>query len=287
MSSQMAANFWLSSHCTEWLKNAKDEDNNPEVRQRKEKNREIMLSDEEIKKLRIHMSTFISQLGRNLHVKVRQRVISTATVYLARFYYHNSYKDFHPHLIAATALYLASKVEESPVSHIVSALKELHQTKWPKEESYDIRDIVDAEYFLMEELRFNLIVFHPYRQTELYMKDAKLESCVHTAWQIINDSYRLDLCLYYPPHIIAIAVVQMAGAYHNYDTTEWLKTLKFRDGHEKAIPEVQEKLLELYEDYSHLEHDEIMHILDKVPRHPPLGKGASPVMSPPPVSTPG
>ena len=29
--------------------------------------------------------------------------------------------------------------------HIVSALKELHQTKWPKEESYDIRDIVDGE----------------------------------------------------------------------------------------------------------------------------------------------
>jgi hypothetical protein len=56
-----------------------------------------------------------SDLGKHQHVKARQRVIATATVYLARFFYNNSYKDFHPHLIAATALYLASKVEESPV----------------------------------------------------------------------------------------------------------------------------------------------------------------------------
>ena len=33
-----------------------------------------------------------------------------------RFYYYNSYKDFHPYLIGATALYLASKVEEHPVT---------------------------------------------------------------------------------------------------------------------------------------------------------------------------
>lgn len=56
-----------------------------------------------------------ADLGKHTAVRARQRVIATATVYLARFFYNNSYKDFHPHLIAATALYLASKVEESPV----------------------------------------------------------------------------------------------------------------------------------------------------------------------------
>ena len=41
---------------------------------------------------------------------------------LCRFYYYNSYKDFHPHLIGATALYLASKVEEHPVTPKAIAL---------------------------------------------------------------------------------------------------------------------------------------------------------------------
>ena len=34
-------------------------------------------------------------------------------------------------------------------------------------------DIVEAEYFLMEELKFNLLVFHAYRPMERLIKDAK------------------------------------------------------------------------------------------------------------------
>ena len=51
-------------------------------------------------------------MGRNERVRCRQRIISTAVVYLARFFYNNSFRDFHPHLIAATALLLAAKVCE-------------------------------------------------------------------------------------------------------------------------------------------------------------------------------
>lgn len=37
---------------------------------------------------------------------------------------------------------------------------------------YGVNDIVDGEYFLMEELKFNLIVFHPYRPLQLYLAGA-------------------------------------------------------------------------------------------------------------------
>lgn len=160
----------------EWLRNI-NEDMNSELQcEKRNRNRQI-LTDEEVKKVRVHLGMFISreslstaapvprlpenmpctpaeapaaslrphqpsrkecrktyqanhvtivslptllsppslELGKHLQVRCRQRVIATATVYLARFYYNNSYKDFHPHLIAATAVYLASKVEESPV----------------------------------------------------------------------------------------------------------------------------------------------------------------------------
>jgi len=34
-----------------------------------------------------------------------------------------------------------------------------------------------------------------------------------TCWHLINDSYRIDLCLHHPPHIIAIAVILIAGCF--------------------------------------------------------------------------
>lgn len=55
-------------------------------------------------------ATVIQVLGE--HLKVRQQVIATATVYFKRFYARNSLKNIDPLLLAPTCLFLASKVEE-------------------------------------------------------------------------------------------------------------------------------------------------------------------------------
>jgi len=49
-------------------------------------------------------------LGEQL--KLRQQVIATAIVYFKRFYSRNSMKCVDPLLLAPTAVFLASKVEE-------------------------------------------------------------------------------------------------------------------------------------------------------------------------------
>jgi cyclin C len=49
-------------------------------------------------------------LGEQL--KLRQQVIATAIVYFKRFYSRNSLKCVDPLLLAPTAIFLASKVEE-------------------------------------------------------------------------------------------------------------------------------------------------------------------------------
>lgn len=49
-------------------------------------------------------------LGEQL--KLRQQVIATAIVYFKRFYARNSFKCVDPLLLAPTAIFLASKVEE-------------------------------------------------------------------------------------------------------------------------------------------------------------------------------
>ena len=56
------------------------------------------------------LSPVIQVLGEQL--KLRQQVIATATVYLKRFYSHNSLRCVDPLLLAPTCVFLASKVEE-------------------------------------------------------------------------------------------------------------------------------------------------------------------------------
>jgi len=101
----MAANFWLSTHCNYWLLPQKEVDNS----NRKDIDLNFLKSDD-IKRLRVYYMEIIQTLGKLL--KLRQRVIATAMVYFKRFYVRNSFYEFDPHLIAPSALYLASKVEE-------------------------------------------------------------------------------------------------------------------------------------------------------------------------------
>jgi cyclin C len=55
----------------------------------------------------------IQALGE--HLKLRQQVIATATVYFKRFYARYSLKSIEPVLMAPTCVFLASKVEECGV----------------------------------------------------------------------------------------------------------------------------------------------------------------------------
>uniref|UniRef100_A0A6U5C647 Cyclin-like domain-containing protein n=1 Tax=Hemiselmis andersenii TaxID=464988 RepID=A0A6U5C647_HEMAN len=272
----MAANFWMSSHCQEWLRCKADDAKTP-LQQEKTRRNRLILSESEETKLRVHLAMFISNLGKHNQVRCRQRVIATATVYLARFFYNNSYKDFHPHLIAATAVYLASKVEEWPVqpNKIEKALRDLSRSAG----KYGVNDIVDGEYFLMEELKFNLIVFHPYRPLQQYLADSNLQDVASTAWYLINDSYRLDLCLEYPPHIVAIAAIRVAGTYANQRATvdSWFnERLTFNAEHRSHVNQVVEQLISMYEEYSHLEPEEIQQLLNKIPNPPPVGSNMEP-----------
>lgn len=103
--------------------------------------------------------------------------------------------------------------------------------------AYTKEDILMCEFYALDYLSFDLIVFHPYRPltqylSELGLSDACLQpalyvslpsSAAHTIdewtmiddeWYghraIVNDSYRTDLCLVYPPYMIAITAIYMA-----------------------------------------------------------------------------
>ena len=55
-------------------------------------------------------------------------------------------------------------------------------------------------------------MYHPYRSLYQYWTDICPEdsSLLQVSWRIVNDSYRTDVCLLYPPSLIALACLQMA-----------------------------------------------------------------------------
>jgi len=106
------------------------------------------------------------------------------------------------------------------------------------------------EFYLVDDLECDLVVFHPYRTLLSLCKkeangdtssnseegeaedpgigiedghrywgtgDGQLEltpAALQTAWSIVNDTYRSHLCLLYPPHLIAIAAIYLTFILH-------------------------------------------------------------------------
>lgn len=79
---------------------------------------------------------------------------------------------------------------------------------------------------MISALDFDLIIFHPYRPMVQYCADANLTDLLATAWPILNDSFRSDACLLYPPYLIAIACIFMAGTLQDRDMRDWIASLK-------------------------------------------------------------
>ncbi|KAF9105041.1 RNA polymerase II holoenzyme cyclin-like subunit [Mortierella sp. GBA35] len=143
-------------------------------------------------KIKMWYYNIIGKIGKRL--QFRQQVVATAIVYFKRFYTKNSIRSTDPSLVAATCIYLACKIEECPqhIKHIIQEMK--HALVNLGGFDYDTSKVAEFEFYLLEELEFYLIVYHPYRDLTLIAKDLKLEeSNLQTAWFVLNDSYRTDI----------------------------------------------------------------------------------------------
>ncbi|KAJ3206655.1 hypothetical protein HK099_000479, partial [Clydaea vesicula] len=116
-----------------------------------------------------------------------------------------------PNLVVATCLYLATKIEESP-HHIKSVVSEMKSAlKHSGGFCFEAQDIAEFEYYLLEDLNFNTILFHPYRSLLKFTKSLQLEEKItEEAWAITNDTYNSDLLLNFAPHLIALASLKIA-----------------------------------------------------------------------------
>ncbi|RKK78835.1 RNA polymerase II holoenzyme cyclin-like subunit [Fusarium oxysporum] len=203
----MSANYWQSTQCRFWsftkeqlatMRQKLEEDNAELVR---------MFPLPQQRHLYIYFNQQLIRLAKRL--TIRQQSMATAQVYMKRFYSKVEIRRTNPYLVIATAIYLACKIEESP-QHIRLIVTEARQM-WGDLVAIDTSKLGECEFFMISEMRSQLIVFQPYRTiTTLRSELSLVDDEVQLARSVINDHFMTDLPLLYPPHIIAMVAILLA-----------------------------------------------------------------------------
>uniref|UniRef100_A0A673H1M6 Cyclin-C n=1 Tax=Sinocyclocheilus rhinocerous TaxID=307959 RepID=A0A673H1M6_9TELE len=257
----MAGNFWQSSHYLQWVLDKQD--------LMKERQKDLkFLTEEEYWKLQIFFANVIQALGE--HLKLRQQVIATATVYFKRFYARYSLKSIDPVLMAPTCVFLASKVEEFGVvsnTRLISAATSVLKTRFsyafPKEFPFRMNHIF---VFAICSWMFGLdlfqdcclIVYHPYRPLLQYVQDMGQEDMLLPL--ACGQSYRL--CLLPPPACLHVACVVQQK-----DARQWFAELSVDMD---KILEIIRVILKLYDQWKNFDdRKEMAAVLNKVPKPKP------------------
>ncbi|KAF2473298.1 cyclin-like protein [Lindgomyces ingoldianus] len=185
------------------------------------------MSPDEERTLRKKGVNFILQVGMML--KLPQTTLSTASVFFNRYLMRKSlkpsagYKPLHHYQIAATALFLATKVEENcrkmkelVIACVRVALKD--PNKLVDEQTKDFwkwRDtILYSEDVLLETICFDLSIEPPYKTMYEMLKYYGIEHnkrLRNASWAFLSDSCLTELCLLFTSRTIAAASL-FAGA---------------------------------------------------------------------------
>ncbi|RHY68121.1 hypothetical protein DYB30_003537 [Aphanomyces astaci] len=157
--------------------------------------------------------------------------------------------EFHPKYIGATCIYVAGKVEEQYIS-VETLVKSYEGVE---------SDVIAHEMIVLEGVRFQLIMYHPFRSLTGFIDDLRahskstrhtdvpistLQTLHATATAVINDLLLTDAPLLYPPAVVALAGLQVATTVEMaIDWTKYLLACKRGQGqsmHEvvQAIQEV-------------------------------------------------
>ncbi|KAL0968943.1 hypothetical protein UPYG_G00220270 [Umbra pygmaea] len=229
---------------------------------------------------------FIFDVGTRLGL--HYDTLATGIIYFHRFYMFHSFKQFPRYVTGGCCLFLAGKVEETPkkckdiIKTARSLLNDIQFAQFgddPKEE------VMVLERILLQTIKFDLQVEHPYQFLLRYAKQLKdlkyfrsvsgdknkVQKLVQMAWTFVNDSLCTMLSLQWEPEIIAVAVMYLAGRLCKFDIQEWTSKQSSRRWWEQFVQDVP---VELLEDICH-------QILDLPPTLTPLSKKASPQPSPP------
>ncbi|KAG9314491.1 cyclin-like protein [Chiua virens] len=146
------------------------------------------------------------------HFRFPEEVEATAITYLKRFYLRNTVMDWHPKNVMLTALFLATKTTNNPIS-LDSYTSNIPRTS-PS-------DVLDLEFLVAQSLSFEFAVWHSHRALWGLWLDLQSLSCVsedqrpkdvyEIALKHVRNSRFTDAELVYAPSQIALAALSLAS----------------------------------------------------------------------------
>ncbi|KZF19750.1 cyclin-like protein [Xylona heveae TC161] len=176
---------------------------------------------------------FITQVG--IMLRLPQLTLASASVFLHRFFMRHSMVDtperpgMHYYAIAATAIFLATKVEENcrKMRDLIIACCRVAQ-KNPNlvideqsKEYWRWRDtILHNEDILLEAICFDLSLEPPYKTLYdflVFFGQEHNKKLRNAAWAFVNDSNLTMLCVLFPSRTIAAAAIYCAAKYCEVD----------------------------------------------------------------------
>lgn len=153
-----------------------------------------------------------------------QAVMATGQVLFHRFYCKKSFARFNVKRVAASCVWLAAKLEESPrkIHEVLQVFNRMEQRRGnaPLEflesssQKYEEMktDLIRTERHLLKEMGFICHVEHPHKFIISYLKVLGAPSeLMQVAWNLANDSLRSTLCVRFRSEVVACGVVYAAA----------------------------------------------------------------------------
>eukprot|EP00731_Ephydatia_muelleri_P027480 Em0019g353a len=190
---------------------------------------------------------------------------ATGVTFYHRFFMIQSFKTFDRWIVASACLLLAGKVEETPkkCKDILKVAKaQLADHQWVKFGADPKEELLTHERILLQTIKFDLQVQHPYAYLLKFAKalkgdKSKIEKLVQMAWNFVNDSLCTTLCLQWEPQCVAVAFLYLGGKLTKYDLqgatashskSWWRNFVDTVDSHD--LESICHQVLDMYSDKS-------------------------------------
>ena len=175
---------------------------------------------------RLHVSVVVFMSKCCQKLELNDTTLATACVLYHKFFQSCNVEEYDLYTVAATAIYLATKVEEQH-TRLRDIVNVCHRTRHPDKAHLELdsvfwklRDTISScELLMMRMLQFQVTYVHPHKYmlhylmsiSQLFRKKEWTRSSVgDAAWCILKDSYLDSTCLKFPPQVHAIAAIDLA-----------------------------------------------------------------------------
>ncbi|KAJ7476973.1 cyclin-like protein [Mycena galericulata] len=244
----MATDFWSSSHYKRWIVDRAT------LRQARADDLLYIDDPEHLDFLAIYFGDLIGKLGKKLNLAQRAIATATVffrRFYLKNSYCET---DPFMVIAACMYVAAKAEECPVHIKNVVQDARHIFSQDHYNVKNFpsDNSKLAEMEFYLVDDLECDLTVFHPYRTLLALCRSGDISddpSAPHeeeagevgvgissedgprywgtgegqlelppnglqTAWFIVNDTYRSELCLLYPPHLIAIAALYLACVFH-------------------------------------------------------------------------